>query len=203
MTKKFPREEAKILELAEKLADGLAANPDLFPNPPASFEAIRAALTKCHESMDRAMAAKAAYREAVAGKDEDMSALEGLMKKDFRYAEDAVDRNEAKLERIGWGGHHAATLLAPPGQARSLDVTAQGEGWLALAWKEPADGGKVAAFRIQRREAGQVDWSLVEVAMETQARVSDQARGKRLEFCVVAVNKAGEGEASNAVTVIL
>nr|VFK68708.1 MAG: Fibronectin type III domain-containing protein [Candidatus Kentron sp. UNK]VFK73699.1 MAG: Fibronectin type III domain-containing protein [Candidatus Kentron sp. UNK] len=203
MTKKFPREEAKILELAEKLADGLAANPDLFPNPPASGEAIRAALTKCHESVDRVMAAKATYREAVAGKDEDMSALEGLMKKDFRYAEDAVDRNEAKLERIGWGAHRAATPLAPPGQARSLEVAAQGEGWLALEWKAPADGGKVATYRIERREAGQVDWSLVEIAMEHKARVSDQERGKRLEFCIVATNKAGEGEASNAVTVIL
>nr|VFK40962.1 MAG: Fibronectin type III domain-containing protein [Candidatus Kentron sp. SD]VFK46719.1 MAG: Fibronectin type III domain-containing protein [Candidatus Kentron sp. SD] len=203
MTKKFPREEAKILELAEKLADGLAANPDLFPNPPASGEAIRAALAKCHESVDRAMAAKAAYREAVAGKDGDLSDLAGWMKKDFRYAEDAVDRNEAKLERIGWGAHRAATPLAPPGQARSLDVTAQGEGWLALAWKEPVGGGKAATFRIQRREAGAADWSLVEMAMETKARVSDQARGKRLEFCVVAVNKAGVGEASNTVTVTL
>nr|VFK17460.1 MAG: Fibronectin type III domain-containing protein [Candidatus Kentron sp. LFY] len=203
MSKKFPREEAKVLELAERLAEGLAANPDLFPNPPASFDAIRATLKKCLESVDRVTATRAAYREAVAGKDNDISDLVGWMKKDFRYAEDAVDRDEAKLERIGWGGHHAPVPLSAPGQARDLSVTAQGEGWLEMAWKEPADGGKAATYRIERREAGAADWSLAEMAMETKARVAGQERGKRLEFCVVAVNKAGEGKESNTVTVTL
>nr|VFJ75714.1 MAG: hypothetical protein BECKFW1821C_GA0114237_10863 [Candidatus Kentron sp. FW] len=62
---------------------------------------------------------------------------------------------------------------------------------------------RVATYRIQRREAGAGPWTLVEIAMETEARVVDQARGAVLEFCVVASNKAGEGEASNTVTVSL
>ena len=70
-------------------------------------------------------------------------------------------------------------------------------------WKKPADGGRVATYRIQRREAGSGLWSLVEIAMETEARIADQARGSMLEYCVVASNKAGEGEMSNTVTVSL
>nr|VFJ64898.1 MAG: hypothetical protein BECKFW1821C_GA0114237_100666 [Candidatus Kentron sp. FW] len=60
---------------------------------------------------------------------------------------------------------------------------------------------------IGRREPGGA-WALVEIAMELDARIADQERGKKLEYCVVAVNKAGKGEAgkgeaSNTVTVIL
>nr|VFK18648.1 MAG: Fibronectin type III domain-containing protein [Candidatus Kentron sp. LFY] len=202
MATKFPREEAKVLELAKKLADGLAANTELFPTPPASAEEIKAALESCEAAVDTVVATKAAYKEAVADKDSVLHDLEGRMKKDFRYAEDAVDFDDAKLARIGWTGRHTATPLAIPGQVRSLHVAAQGEGWLELTWKEPADGGKVATYRIQRREPNAAAWSLVEIAMETGARVATQGEGKKFEYCVVAANKAGEGEASNTVTVV-
>nr|VFJ89156.1 MAG: hypothetical protein BECKH772A_GA0070896_100138 [Candidatus Kentron sp. H]VFJ91234.1 MAG: hypothetical protein BECKH772B_GA0070898_1001518 [Candidatus Kentron sp. H]VFJ97691.1 MAG: hypothetical protein BECKH772C_GA0070978_100157 [Candidatus Kentron sp. H] len=52
MTTKFPREEAKILELAKKMTDGLAANTDLFPAPPFPAEDIQATLEKCQAAVD-------------------------------------------------------------------------------------------------------------------------------------------------------
>nr|VFJ42656.1 MAG: Fibronectin type III domain-containing protein [Candidatus Kentron sp. FW] len=203
MTRKFPKAEAEVLELCKKLADGLVANPDLFPAPPVSAEEINGLLDECQSALDNVMATKAAAKEAVTGKDGKFDSLEDSMKKAFRYAEDAVDDDDAKLARIGWGARHAPTALAVPGQVRSLHVTAQGEGWLEMDWKKPADGGRVATYRIQRREAGPGPWSLVEIAMETEARIADQARGKNLEYCVVATNKAGEGEMSNTVSVRL
>ena len=33
------------------------------------------------------------------------------------------------------------------GQARTLEAPRQGDGWVFLDWKEPVDGGKVAAYR--------------------------------------------------------
>ncbi len=201
MTRKFPREEAKVLELAKKLADGLKANTDLFPAPPVSPDEIEADFEGCEAALDAVVAAKADYMGAVAAKDAVFHRLERGMKKDFRYAEDAVDQDEAKLERIGWHGRRAPRPLAVPGQVRSLHVLAQGEDWLELHWKKPADGGKVATYRIQRREF-QGDWALVEIAMETEARVTNRERNKKLEYCIVATNKAGEGEASNVVTVV-
>nr|VFJ50168.1 MAG: Fibronectin type III domain-containing protein [Candidatus Kentron sp. DK] len=203
MTRKFPVKESDVLERAETLATGLEANPELFPHPPAPALKIRELVKQCQAGLDAATAAKAAYREAVEGKDEHFAELEGWMKKDFRYGEDAVDYDPAKLERIGWHTRHAPKALVPPGQVRSLTIKAQGEGWLDLSWRDPADGGKVATFRIECREPGNETWDLVEIAMEHQARLSNQARGKKLEFCVLAANKAGEGEPSNTVMVVL
>ena len=181
----------------------MAWPPIRISSPPAPAEAINESLAECQSALDAVVAAKAALKEAVSVKDGKLEALEVGMKKDFRYAEDAVDKDDAKLARIGWSGRHAPTSLAAPGQVRSLHVTAQGEGWLEMDWKKPADGGRVATYRIQRREAGSGPWTLVEIAMETEARIADQARGSRLEYCVVATNKTGEGEMSNTVAVVL
>nr|VFK59142.1 MAG: hypothetical protein BECKUNK1418G_GA0071005_100644 [Candidatus Kentron sp. UNK]VFK69041.1 MAG: hypothetical protein BECKUNK1418H_GA0071006_100936 [Candidatus Kentron sp. UNK] len=194
MTRRFPHAEAEVLELGKTLADGLAANTDLFPAPPASAEAINESLAECQSALDAVVAAKAALKEAVSVKDGKFETLEVGMKKDFRYAEDAVDKDDAKLARIGWSGRRAPTPLAAPGQVRSLHVTAQGGDWLEMDWKKPASGGRVA---------GSSPWTLVEIAMETEVRIADQARDKNLEYRVVAANKAGEGEASNTVTVSL
>nr|VFK37604.1 MAG: Fibronectin type III domain-containing protein [Candidatus Kentron sp. SD]VFK41284.1 MAG: Fibronectin type III domain-containing protein [Candidatus Kentron sp. SD] len=177
--------------------------PIRISSPPAPAEEINESLAECQSALDAVVAAKAALKEAVATKDGKFETLEVRMKKDFRYAEDAVDKDDAKLARIGWSGRHAPTPLAVPGQARSLHLTAQGGDWLEMDWKKPAGGGRVATYRIQRQEAGSGPWTLVEIAMETEARIADQARGSRLEYCVVAANKTGEGEMSNTVTVSL
>lgn len=203
MATKFPREEAKVLELARKLADGLAVNTELFPHPPFPAQEIEAGLKECEAALDGVTATRAAWRESVAHKDDVFDRLEARMKKDLRYAEDTVDHDDARLARLGWTGRHAPVPLAVPGQVRSLQVTAQGEGWLSLDWKEPADGGKAATYRIERRAAEAGGWTLVEIAMEPSARVDGQARGTRLEYCIVAVNKAGRGEPSNTVTMVL
>ena len=40
-------------------------------------------------------------------------------------------------------------------------------------------------------------------AMATEATLTGQIQGKELEFCVAAMNKAGEGLESNTVTAVL
>jgi hypothetical protein len=44
---------------------------------------------------------------------------------------------------------------------------------------------------------------LVGLAIETEVTLNNQKRGKELEYCVIAVNKAGEGEPGNTVTAVL
>ena len=42
-----------------------------------------------------------------------------------------------------------------------------------------------------------------QMALETEATLNNQERGKQLEYRVVAVNKAGESEPSNTTAVVL
>nr|VFJ93855.1 MAG: hypothetical protein BECKH772A_GA0070896_1006210 [Candidatus Kentron sp. H]VFK01111.1 MAG: hypothetical protein BECKH772C_GA0070978_1005810 [Candidatus Kentron sp. H] len=62
--------------------------------------------------------------------------------------------------------------------------------------------GQVAAYKAQRREDGSDDWRDVGMAMETTLTLSEQENDKRFAYRVVAVNKAGEGEASNSVLAV-
>nr|VFK79866.1 MAG: Fibronectin type III domain-containing protein [Candidatus Kentron sp. SD] len=201
---KFPRDEAGMLALAKEMRDGFSANVDVYPAPPVATDALDASLDACEGARDAVQAAKAALEEAVATKQAAFDSLEEEMRTDIRYAENTVHFDDAKLKRIGWSGRKHPTPMKEPGQARSLAVRQQGGGSITLAWKRPSDGGKVAAYRVQRRESAQgAPWSSAEMAMETEITLSGQERGKELEYRVLAVNKAGEGEPSNTVTVVL
>jgi hypothetical protein len=98
---------------------------------------------------------------------------------------------------------HKPTPLAAPGQCRLLEIAKQGEGWLMLDWKAPADGGKPAAYEVRRRERDGGIWLSVATAMTREVNLVDQPRGKELEYIVIAVNKAGQGEESNTVMCVL
>ncbi|NIA07125.1 MAG: hypothetical protein GWP14_05740 [Actinobacteria bacterium] len=125
------------------------------------------------------------------------------MKTDLRYAENTVDFDDDKLKLIGWAGRKQGTALAVPGQSRLLEAPRQGEGWVFLDWKAPSDGGKPAAYRVIRRERDGGSWEDVATAMLTEVTLVEQPRAKELEYQIIAVNKAGEGEASNTVMVVL
>ena len=125
------------------------------------------------------------------------------MKKDLRHAETITDFDDDFLKRIGWSGRKAKTRLLPPGQCQTLAAPRQGEGWVFLDWKELIDGGRPAAYKIQRRQRPADAWQDVAVAMDSEITLADQPRGKDLEYRVLAINKAGDGEASNTVFVVL
>ena len=79
----------------------------------------------------------------------------------------------------------------------------KGKGWVFLDWKAPIDGGRVAAYRIMRRERDGGSWEDVGTAVISEATLVEQPKGKELEYNVVAVNKTGDGEPSNTAMVVL
>nr|VFK41034.1 MAG: hypothetical protein BECKSD772E_GA0070983_100912 [Candidatus Kentron sp. SD] len=76
----------------------------------------------------------------------------------MRYAENVTGSDSTKLKYLGWGGRRPASALEPPGQTRSLEAPRQGAVWIFLDGKAPDNGGKVAAYKTQRREEGSRDW---------------------------------------------
>jgi len=200
---RFPRTEAQIKALAQSMATGLTANPADFPAPPVDPVDLQALLDSLITLTDDQVAAMAAAEQATETKAAGLEELVTAMKADLRYAEDAVNYDDAKLTAIGWGGRAAATALEVPGQPRSLEAPSQGEGWVFLDWKKPADGGTVAAYKIERRERPTGDWTLISMAVESEATLNNQDRGKDWEYRVIASNKTGESIPSNTVAVVL
>ncbi|MBN1867727.1 substrate-binding domain-containing protein, partial [Candidatus Sumerlaeota bacterium] len=94
-------------------------------------------------------------------------------------------------EEIAVIGYGDEPLLCPCVRpARSLEAPREGEGWVFLDWKEPVDGGAVAAYKIQRRLRPDGPWSDAGMAIESEITLTNQERGKEWEYRVLAVNKA-------------
>jgi len=200
---RFPDREAEIKALAQNVVTGLAANAADFPSPPVASAALAALLDSFITLCDEQVAAQAAAEQVTATKVAGLEELVTAMRADLRYAEDAVNYDDAKLTALGWGGKAAPTALQVPGQPRSLEAPRQGEGWIFLDWKKPSDGGAVAAYKIERRERPTGDWMLASMAIESEATLNNQERGKDFEYRVIATNKAGEGTPSNTVAAVL
>ena len=205
----FPRTEATILALVQEMIAGLTANAATFPNLPVVVSApppipsLTFMTANYTTARDAAMAAQAAAEQATTTKNANLDALIDAMKKDLRYAETTTSFDDDLLKKIGWSGRKTPQDLVAPGQCRTLEAPRQGEGWVFLDWKQPIDGGKPAAYKIQRRERPAGDWQDVATAMDSETTLVDQPRGKDLEYRVLAVNKAGDGEASNTVLAVL
>ncbi len=196
---RFPDREAETLALAQNIIIGLGDNPAVYPTPPVTAVELLALFDAFVALGDAAVAAQAASEQATADKNAGREELVDAMKAVLRYAEEAVDYDDAKLSLLGWGGIAAPTALQPPGQARNLELPRQGEGWVFLDWKRPADGGAVASYKIERRQRPSGAWALVSVALESEVMLTGQDRSIDWEYRVIAINKAGEGAPSNTV----
>lgn len=194
---RFPDREAEIKVLAQNIVTGLTDNAGVYPAPPVTPVALQAVLDSLITLTDQAVAARAAAEQATVTKDAGLEELTDAMRAVLRYAEDTVDYDDAQLSLLGWGGKAAPTALEAPGQARSLEVPRQGEGWVFLDWKKPADGGAVASYKVERRERPAGAWSLLSIAFESEIMLTGQDRTTEWEYRIVASNKAGDGQPSN------
>lgn len=203
---RFPYREADILRLANDIATGLAAHPEVFPAPPYSPEDFRAVLGEHEGRRESFIAAHASAGQSTDAKDETQSKIQDMSKTVIRYAENITGGDHDKLQLIGWGGRRARTpmVLEPPAQVRTLEVVREGKDWVFLDWKEPLEGGEIAAYRVQRRKReGGGDWVDVGMSVESDVTLNGQEIGVEYEYRVIAVNRAGEGPASNIVRAVL
>jgi len=200
---RFPITEAEVVALAQAMKSGLTDNAAIYPAPPVAPADLTALISAYTTAKNAAIAAQAAAEDATTSKDEALEDLADAMRSDIRYAENTVDYDDDKLKLIGWAGRKERTPLAPPGQARLLEAPKQGEGWVFLDWKAPIDGGAPAAYKVMRRERPAGAWEEVATAVISEATLVEQPRGKELEYRIIAVNKAGDGEPSNTAMVVL
>jgi hypothetical protein len=202
----FPYVESEIVTLAQTMVTGLTppdGGPAVFPAPPIPAAELMVTLAAFTRARDAAVVAESQAQQATVAKNTALAELVTSMKTDLHYAEDAVSGEDALLALLGWSGRRPPTPLAPAGQALSLEARRQGESAVDLAWKPPVDGGKVSAYRVYRRERPEGPWVELTTVFETQVSLTDQTRGKEYEYRIIAANKAGDGEPSNTVMVVL
>ncbi len=200
---RFPLREAEISELAGEMIAGFADNPAVYPILPVAVADLTTSKNEFLATKSGVVAAKAAYEAALAVKDAAKETLVGQMKDDLRYAENTAHFDDAKLKLIGWGAKRVSVSLTAPGQTLELTVPMQGDGSVMLAWKAPIDGGAAGAYMVMRRPRTEGAWEDVATAVITEATLTNQPKGTELEYQIIAVNKAGEGEASNTAMVVL
>jgi len=200
---RFPKKEAEIIALAERLVSGFRSNLALFPAPPVIWPILNVKRNIYYGARNAMLAKQAAAEQSIADKDTAIEELINALKSDIRYAENTVNFDDDKLKLIGWSGNQTPTALAPPGEVRQLEAPKQGDGWVFLDWKAPADGGRVSAYKVQRRQRPEGAWQDVATAIETESTLVEQPKGKELEYRVIAINKSGEGSPSNTVMVVL
>jgi hypothetical protein len=202
---RFPYREADILRLAHDIAAGLAAHTDAFPSPPVAPEELEQALTEHDDNREAAIRARAAAAQSAAAKDGSLAKIQDLSKAVIRYGENHTRGDDGKLQLLGWGGRRSRTVTVtdPPGQPRTLEVIREGKDWVYLDWKDPTEGGEVAAYRVQRRTRDDGDWMDVGMAVESEVTLNHQQAGVEYEYRVIGVNKAGESVPSNIVRAVL
>jgi len=202
---RFPYREPDILRLANDIAAGLAANPEVFPAPPYSPEDFENALDAHDGNREAQIMSRAAAMQATAAKDESLTAIADMSKSVLRYAENHTRGADGKLQLLGWGGRRARTqsVTELPGQARTLELIREGPNWVYLDWKEPMEGGQVTAYKVQRRNREGGDWTDVGMSVDSEITINGQDTGVEFEYRVIAVNSAGEGPASNIARAVL
>lgn len=200
---RFPKSEPEIMALAERLVPGFQGNLALFPALPVPWFVLNTKKALFRARRSSVIAANAAAESAIADKNTAIEELIDAIKSNIRYAENTVDFDDDKLKLLGWSGNQTPTALIPPGEVRQLEAPKQGDGWVFLDWKQPAEGGRVIAYKVQRRERPEGAWQDVATAIETETTLVDQPKEKELEYRVIAINKAGVGSPSNTVMTVL
>ncbi|HUX65527.1 MAG TPA: fibronectin type III domain-containing protein [archaeon] len=205
---KFPKREIEVQDLAHRMVQGYTDNPSIFTH--ADIPGLQALLT-AYEGQKVDQEAKAAvFHLASDLKDVALHDMEVKMRDEIKQSDVDVGANKQELDLIGWGPRAAPTPTVPPGQVRVFECLMQGPGTVRFDWKPPehATGGPVRTYKIERREqiaSAQefTAWHEAGIAFATEAMLSDQPRGIRMEYQVVGVNAAGDGLSSNVLPVVL
>ena len=199
---RFPKTEAEIAALAPLVVEGFTKAPEYFPTPPVPTADLKAKLEAFQASAAAAAEAERIAMERHDDKDDKLEDLAESLRVDLKYAEYAAGKDTEKLTGLGWSPRREATPLQPPGEVREIELADEGSTWVVIRWKAPATGGAVAAYRVERKQdAG--EWQDAAISMNTEARFNDLPPGVELNFRVLAMNRAGMGQPSATITVVL
>lgn len=199
---KFPKTEAEIIALAQQIENGLNTNTNLSGSPvtKTDFSALLAAFLS---KRDQILVKEASLGEDYDEKEDLQDDLTASMKRVIDYVDLTSNGDPSELATVGWSVSSGIAAKEKPGQPRSLEIISQTDGNIFLDWKNPGDGGRVASYRVERRERPAGAWEACGATSATELLLLNQPRGKELEYRVVAFNSNGDSTPSNTVAAVL
>ncbi|MBW1615361.1 MAG: fibronectin type III domain-containing protein [Deltaproteobacteria bacterium] len=203
MSRRIPRKEADLLVVAEAIVGGLKENPDIFKNSPINSKELSAAVSKLISSKDEVNKQKANYEAAIAHKDHDATDLYEKTTEVANFCYRVTKNNQTLLSKVGLSAPQERKPAEMPGQCRLFTVTKQEIDSATFKWQRPVKEGRIRAYIIQRRKFGDKTetWETVWTTVDKEAEIKGQPLDQIFEYRVRALNKAGLGVGSNAVSI--
>lgn len=198
----FPSEDSDVVELARKVAKGIAENHKLYPLPPIGPDDLRLSADNFIKAREREIAAKRNLEDASRQREQLLEELVEKTKLNVNYAESTVDYDDDQLRKLGWRGRKPQRLL-PPGAPRVLEVVRIQDGAVELDWKKPSDGGDPQSYRIEAMAEGDERYSLKGFSLHSDTVLTNFAPGKKYQVRVIAVNKIGDSQPSDIIDVFV
>jgi hypothetical protein len=200
----FPTTETNVMALSQKMLDGyqlhVADFPKIIRMKLYAYRNNYIVTRRIHKQ------AQATLRIATKAAGESFQELKQVMKNCLQKSQVDVTANPEKLKQIGWGPRTEPQPAQLPGQPTNLQIAAKDNQTIKLQWERPKDNRKVRNYIIeQRRENGDgvSNWTIFQIAYNTQTTLKSQPTGIRLEYRVRAANTTGESISSNTVGIIL
>ena len=193
---KLPAKVPALISLATGIVRGVTGNP-AFPNPVPPLATVSQAITDLQAAE---ASAQAKTRGAVATRNAMRAALVTLLDQLKAYVQQVADADRANSEAIIQGAamtvkktaiRQKQTFLAKAGSVTgSVKLVAQSVARRAsYEWQLSADGGKT--------------WMVAPSTLQTKTTLSNLAVGTTYMFRYRAVTKAGEGDWSQPVAMLV
>jgi len=199
---RFPRTEPEIIALAQQIENGLTTNSNLTDSP-VDKAVFSTRLANYLAKRDEIIVASAQLSTKYDEKDDLQEDLTDDMKRVIKFLENKTNNDPEQLATIGWIVDSGSGAKQPPGQPRALEIVNQTDASIFLDWKNPTSGGRVASYRVERRERPEGQWETVGANNITELLLTNQPRGVELEYRIVAFNSNGDSTPSNTVAATL
>jgi leucyl-tRNA synthetase len=192
----LPQHVPDLIKKAQAIVEAMTNNP-LFPNPTPSLATVSAAIAK----LDTAETAtktrtKGTVEERNAARAEAISALHELL----AYVQQVSDANRAQAETIITS---AAMSLKKPTTRSKQDFEAKpgaNSGWVHLVARAPSHR---ASYVWQWSSDGGKTWQTAPMTLQSKTTILGLPVAVVCQFRFRAVTKAGEGDWSQVVTLLV
>ena len=202
----LPRTQPDATAMAQQMINGFTQHPEMFPS--ANVPDLQAALNDFKTAATAYTSAMAAAKQAGQRQKRAFAALQGEISNQVKVAQVDTAAAPVNLDRIGYGPRRKKTPIPRPASVELLTVRPCDTASLELIWKKtnPKAGGKPRNFAIEMRIMDNNrpgPWHLVGTAYGYRTVLTDQPVGVRMQYRVVAANRAGRSLPSNEMPVIL